>query len=278
MNFFSSSNLMYPGQLRLILVLVSLITQVSLLLSPAFGIISASISSLRDAIFSFSLIGQFQITLCIAHALYQRAKVVSSPEGVRVRTYALLVLITSLLVVLATFVVFLLSESGSNYQLAGWLHLGWAWASALLAPITVSLIFSLIWLIQSTILSINIRPMSVQLIFYLLSQWLFSASLLSSFSVQSGSSKLAVDWLSALFLLLSTSLLLISFSPDKRSMAEPVSACLRRVGLLPRNPEKRGGQTTCQRNQSEAWLIADNRTSLAEFRYIPVVHNIHSQR
>lgn len=247
-------------------------------MSPVFGIVSASVSALRDATLSLSIIGQFQLALCISHALHQRAKVVSSPDGVKVRTYLLLVVITSLLVVLSTFIVFLVSESGTSSQFAGWLHLGWAWSSSLLAPISVSALFSFGWLIQSSAISSSIRPHSIKVALFIFGSLLSSASLLSSFSIQGSniSSKLLIDWCAALFMILWTISTVFAFFPDRDQITQPIQQCLRHLALLP-SQDKRG--QPCQTSDAnEAWLVADNRTSLAEFRYIPVVHNIHSHR
>ena len=246
-------------------------------MSPVFGIVSVSISALRDAILALSIIAQFQLALCISHALHQRAKVVSSPDGVKVRTYILLVVITSLLVVLSTFIVFIVSETGNSTQFAGWLHLGWSWSCSLLAPISVSSLFSFGWIIQSAAISSSIRPNSIKMALFIFSSLLSSASLLSSFSIQGNSenSKLLVEWCGALFMILNTILTVFAFMPDREQITSPIQQCLRNLALLPNQDKSR---SVCQTNENESWLVADNRTSLAEFRYIPVVHNIHSHR
>merc|ERR1712110_223089 len=61
-------------------------------------------------------------------------------------------------------------------------------------------------------------------------------------------------------------------------MTSPIQQCLRNLALLPSQDKRNGQNQSCHptNEANEAWLVADNRTSLAEFRYIPVVHNIHS--
>lgn len=86
-----------------------------------------------------------------------------------------------------------------------------------------------------------------------------------------------VEWTACFIFMTKTVMLVIAFIPSAEDVSNPFLWWSRRFG--PRNRKEGGTIDSCKTGHmgatpEQSWLIADNRASLAEFRYIPVVHNL----
>lgn len=72
---FRAENLFYPGILRMLTVMSVLFCDLSLILTPDYGLVSLNTTIFRDTAFSFFVILEFMFLLGISHSLRQRTKV-----------------------------------------------------------------------------------------------------------------------------------------------------------------------------------------------------------
>ena len=143
----------------------------------------------------------------------------------------------------------------------GWLSMSVTWSASLLTPILCAALFSSIWLILGASMSPQMRPLAVKFALYLLMLTITLTTLLLSLITTSST----VEMVLTVFILMSSFMTLATLSPD---------CTLQTTGA------RSGSIRTARANQSGGgWYhVTDNRSSLTDFRYIPVVHNIHSTR
>ena len=72
---FRAENLFYPGILRMLTVMSVLFCDLSLILTPDYGLVSLNTTIFRDTAYSFFVILEFMFLLGISHSLRQRTKV-----------------------------------------------------------------------------------------------------------------------------------------------------------------------------------------------------------
>jgi len=136
-----AENLFYPGILRMLTVMSVLFCDLSLILTPDYGLVSLNTTIFRDTAFSFFVVLEFMFLLGISHSLRQRTKPVSSPNF-HVERYLCLASVTALILVIGTYVSFIIFGPENS---SGWLHLGWTWTISLILPVLVSSLISLSW-------------------------------------------------------------------------------------------------------------------------------------
>ena len=183
----------------------------------------------------------------------------------KTKRYMCLILCSSLIILVTiASIFFVLNPTGrALLPTTGWLSLSITWSASLLTPILCAALFSSIWLILSASMSPQMRPLAVKFGLYLMVLTLTKISLLLSLIVESST----VDSTLAVLILLTSFLTLATLSPDCALHTAHGKNSIRR------------NQDHHRTNQSGGWYqVTDNRSSLTDFRYIPVVHNIHSTR
>ncbi|CBY34059.1 unnamed protein product [Oikopleura dioica] len=266
-----AENLFYPGILRMLTVMSVLFCDLSLILTPDYGLVTLDTKIFRDTAFSFFVILEFMFLLGISHSLRQRTKPVSSPNF-HVERYLCLASVTALILVIGTYVSFIIfGPKGSS----GWLHLGWTWTISLILPVLVSSLISLSWFFQSLCVDSPVRIVAAKMVPFLVMTLLSTVIVVVSFGQPLSK---AVEWTACPIFMTKTILLVFAFIPSSEDVANPFLWWSRRFG--PSNRKEPGTIDSCKNagllggSAEQSWLIADNRTSLAEFRYIPVVHNL----
>ena len=150
------------------------------------------------------------------------------------------------------------SSSGST---SGWLSLSMTWSAALITPILASALISSVWLLQAASMSSPLRPIAIKFQFYLLTLTTTSTLVLLDLVYWNSSSSTWFEWLLAAAILVTTMVAMMAMMPK----------------LKVKKSTKTTKSTTNQ-NMTQSWMQIDNRSSLADFRYIPVVHNVHSNK
>lgn len=284
----------YPPMLRFIIALNQIIL---------FGCALVPYPFIRDVVLTLSALVQFKTVLCISHCLYQKSKpgkifnpltqkfnqltqkinpptqkfcpccvsgwgskpktnknsknfLVSQDdsEDVKLRRYIFLIVVSSTIILIVTCSIFLVLR---NDLLIGWLSLSITWSAALLSPILVTCLISSAWLVQSALSNGQVRIMAIKFLTYLTALTFTTISLVLSFLTI-----VNVDWILAILFLVTCLISVLCLAPQCHLVET-------------RNTMK---NTNNMSNRQQNWLQIDNRSSLADFRYIPVVHNIHSQK
>ena len=280
----------YPPMLRFIIALNQIIL---------FGCALVPYPFIRDVVLTLSALVQFKTVLCISHCLYQKSKpgklfnlhtqkfnpltqksrpsfrqwipglgpkpktdqnlksfLVSQDdsEDVKLRRYIFLIVVSSTIILIVTCSIFLVLR---NDLLIGWLSLSITWSAALLSPILVTCLISSAWLVQSALSNGQVRIMAIKFLTYLTALTFTTISLVLSFLTI-----VNVDWILAILFLVTCLISVLCLAPQCHIVET-------------RNTMK---NTNNMSNRQQNWLQIDNRSSLADFRYIPVVHNIHSQK
>jgi hypothetical protein len=196
---------------------------------------------------------QFHVILCIAHCLFQRSKPVS--RDVKLGRYLFLIFLSSGVILVTTCSIFLVigSSSGST---SGWLSLSMTWSAALITPILASALISSVWLLQAASMSSHLRPTAVKFQFYLLTLTTTCTLVLLDLVYWNDSSSW-FEWLLTVAILVTTMVAAMAMVPKLKEKKTPKSS-------------------TANQNLTQSWMQIDNRSSVADFRYIPVVHNVHS--
>ena len=175
-------------------------------------------------------------------------------EDVKLRRYIFLIVVSSTIILIVTCSIFLVLR---NDLLIGWLSLSITWSAALLSPILVTCLISSAWLVQSALSNGQVRIMAIKFLTYLTALTFTTISLVLSFLTI-----VNVDWILAILFLVTCLISVLCLAPQCHLVET-------------RNTIK---STNNMSNRQQNWLQIDNRSSLADFRYIPVVHNIHSQK
>lgn len=234
----------YPETLRFMLLANQIVLYGSIMITWSFA---------RDFMITLSSMAHFQIMLCIAHCLYQKSKPVTTELDCKIRRYLCLVVFSSLVVLITIASIFFVVYPQLSPVL-GWLSLSLTWSASLLTPVLCAFLFSSIWLILAASQSPLVRPLAVKFALYLTLSTLTLTCTLMTFLDYSLDIPLAVLILVTSFLTLAT------LSPDCAFHTQ-------------KNSPTRQNRT----NHTNGWYhVTDNRSSLTDFRYIPVVHNIHS--
>ena len=271
-----------------------------------FGCALVPYPFIRDVVLTLSALVQFKTVLCISHCLYQKSKPgkILNPstqkfnrptqkvnpltqkfapvfvrgslvrvlnrketkiliffsvsqddsEDVKLRRYIFLIVVSSTIILIVTCSIFLVLR---NDLLIGWLSLSITWSAALLSPILVTCLISSAWLVQSALSNGQVRIMAIKFLTYLTALTFTTISLVLSFLTI-----VNVDWILAILFLVTCLISVLCLAPQCHLVET-------------RNTMK---NTNNMSNRQQNWLQIDNRSSLADFRYIPVVHNIHSQK
>ena len=273
----------YPPMLRFIIALNQIIL---------FGCALVPYPFIRDVVLTLSALVQFKTVLCISHCLYQKSKpgkifhpglpepkhlkpsklsktpqnspklpklkniLVSQDdsEDVKLRRYIFLIVVSSTIILIITCSIFLVLR---NDLLIGWLSLSITWSAALLSPILVTCLISSAWLVQSALSNGQVRILAIKFLTYLTALTFTTISLVLSFLTI-----VNVDWILAILFLVTCLISVLCLAPQCHLVET-------------RNTMKNANNMS---NRQQNWLQIDNRSSLADFRYIPVVHNIHSQK
>ena len=287
----------YPPMLRFIIALNQIIL---------FGCALVPYPFIRDVVLTLSALVQFKTVLCISHCLYQKSKpgkIFNPPaqkfnrptqkvnlltqkfapvfvrgslvrvlnrkptkiskvflvsqddsEDVKLRRYIFLIVVSSTIILIVTCSIFLVLR---NDLLIGWLSLSITWSAALLSPILVTCLISSAWLVQSALSNGQVRIMAIKFLTYLTALTFTTISLVLSFLTI-----VNVDWILAILFLVTCLISVLCLAPQCHLVET-------------RNTMKNANNMS---NRQQNWLQIDNRSSLADFRYIPVVHNIHSQK
>ena len=175
-------------------------------------------------------------------------------EDVKLRRYIFLIVVSSTIILIITCSIFLVLR---NDLLIGWLSLSITWSAALLSPILVTCLISSAWLVQSALSNGQVRIMAIKFLTYLTALTFTTISLVLSFLTI-----VNVDWILAILFLVTCLISVLCLAPQCHLVET-------------RNTTKNANNMS---NRQQNWLQIDNRSSLADFRYIPVVHNIHSQK
>ena len=191
---------------------------------------------------------------------------VTTELDVKTKRYLCLILTSSLIILVTIGSIFFVLNPLGQHVLppTGWLSLSVTWSASLLTPILCAALISSIWLILGASMSPHMRPLCAKFALYLTVLTLTLTTLLLSLIVDNTQ----VDLTLAVFVLVASFITLATLSPDCTLHANQKNGSIRTTSNHQRSNQSGGG-----------WYhVTDNRSSLTDFRYIPVVHNCHSTR